>query len=329
MHDVLKRHPKLGLPLPVGITGSSLSNNGFNDDSASSSAGDGKEVHFFDWNLRKGLDWYASKFLPPPSPNGAHHPLGKTYGECTPDYLLLPLPIIEEIVDNYPGLKVIFIARELEPRTVSAVKMQTLQDSLGLTPGEFIPSSSSKMNPKRHPINDLTPALLENALLSPTHLAFSDYTRGLTNWVAVLGRANILVLDFKRIEHAPEGLVREVCDFLAVEVEVSEGDFFTAKADCRPAAGKAKEPGWTSPAAAGGDQQTEAGGGSEKRPFWVQFGNPGLLTSKVYKSAGGTPTVKVSKKVKAELQRMTREFNGFLAQTMGLGWKLGGSVSPK
>ena len=64
-----------------------------------------KEVHFWDWNQRKGIKWYASQF------KEKNKPYQQKVGEINPCYSVLSERDICEIKSLFPELKLIFIAR--------------------------------------------------------------------------------------------------------------------------------------------------------------------------------------------------------------------------
>src|SRR5438552_2173012 len=61
-----------------------------------------KEIHFFDLNYRKGIDWYYSQF-----PDHYH---GRITGEASPYYLFHP-HVAGRIKAALPGVKLIVLLR--------------------------------------------------------------------------------------------------------------------------------------------------------------------------------------------------------------------------
>ncbi|RNI13582.1 hypothetical protein EFE41_03125 [Methanohalophilus portucalensis FDF-1] len=70
-----------------------------------------KEVHFFDRNYLKGLEWYKSQF----ADNSVSI---KVYGEKCPEYMYLE-NVPERIYQNFPNIKLIFILRNPLERAYS------------------------------------------------------------------------------------------------------------------------------------------------------------------------------------------------------------------
>src|SRR5680860_1100775 len=67
------------------------------------SVGQPKEVHFFDQNYERGIDWYLQHF--PGSDNS------KAVGEATPAYLYYP-EIAERIATTLPDVRILVLLRD-------------------------------------------------------------------------------------------------------------------------------------------------------------------------------------------------------------------------
>jgi len=77
-----------------------------------------KEAHFWDWNRKRGVDWYRQLMTPP-------DPALRTL-DFTPEYAGLPDHDIAECKALNPTARVIYILRDPLARAVSAVRMQML-----------------------------------------------------------------------------------------------------------------------------------------------------------------------------------------------------------
>src|SRR5262245_48289245 len=73
-----------------------------------------KEIHFFDCEFERGMDWYLNHF------STAH--AGKLCGEFTPDYLSSPVAI-ERLRDLVPQAKLIISLRHPVQRAYSAYRL--------------------------------------------------------------------------------------------------------------------------------------------------------------------------------------------------------------
>ena len=65
------------------------------------------ELHFFDVNYNKGLDWYES-----------HFKINKINGEKTPNYMTNKI-YLERIQTHYPNIKIIILLRNPVTRAIS------------------------------------------------------------------------------------------------------------------------------------------------------------------------------------------------------------------
>ena len=172
-----------------------------------------KEVHFWDWNRRKGLGWYSRQF-----PTDKHR-----IGEITPDYIVLPESDIREIHHLFPNARIIFIARDLVDRAWSAMTMELRNQARGLRAGEFDTpyeemDASTRMQLERdtNP-NNYDDHFFMNRLRQATHTERSDYATGLKRWLKHFSKEQILLLDYQDIADNPEKLVRQVLQHIGID----------------------------------------------------------------------------------------------------------------
>ncbi len=76
-----------------------------------------KEAHFWDWNRKRGVDWYRA-LMTPKDP-------ARLSMDFTPEYSTLPEPDIAECKALNPGARVIYVLRDPLARAVSAIRMHT------------------------------------------------------------------------------------------------------------------------------------------------------------------------------------------------------------
>ncbi len=74
-----------------------------------------KEAHFWDWNRKRGVDWYRD-LLTPPDP-------AKLSMDFTPEYAFLSAKDIEECKALNPTAKLIYVLRDPLSRAISALRM--------------------------------------------------------------------------------------------------------------------------------------------------------------------------------------------------------------
>ncbi|KAI2511810.1 sulfotransferase domain-containing protein [Fragilaria crotonensis] len=192
LYEMLRRIPQVGLP-------------------------ESKEVHFWDWNRRKGLGWYGKQF-----PRGNDLVLG----EITPCYMALKKHHVQEIHDLFPKARIIFLARDLVDRAWSALTMDLRNQARGLRPGEFDEDYRQMDATKRNKlIRDSNPdnyndEYFMSQLTSRTYTDRSDYAAGLSRFLEHFPKDQILVLNYQDISEHPKELLIRVLQHIGV-VDVS------------------------------------------------------------------------------------------------------------
>ena len=174
-----------------------------------------KEVHFWDWNRRKGLGWYSRQF-----------PLKHIVGEITPCYMALSEKHVAEIHQLFPRLKIIFVARDLVDRAWSAMTMELRSNARGLKPGQFdIPydqmdtQTRSKLERDSDP-QSYTDSYFMDILRSKTHCDRSDYARALRLWLKYFPKDQVLILKYRDISQNPRHFMKQVL----AHIHPTEGD---------------------------------------------------------------------------------------------------------
>eukprot|EP00978_Attheya_sp_CCMP212_P007518 scaffold17420_cov39-Attheya_sp.AAC.1 len=195
LHEMLRQNPRLSLP-------------------------DQKELHFWDWNRRKGLGWYSKQFTSTKehktclkSKQQIHHP--PLYGEITPCYAVLPDQDIQEIRALFPKVRIIFLARNLIDRAWSALLMELRNANRGVQRGNFTIEDDiderqqvkldQESNPEEHS-DDYFMAQLTNE----THTCRSDYASGLRRWLDHFPKEQLLIVDYREVSKNPRETVEQI-----------------------------------------------------------------------------------------------------------------------
>lgn len=171
-----------------------------------------KEVHFWDWNRRKGLGWYSRQF-----------PSKGILGEVTPCYMTLSEKHVAEIRALFPSLKIIFLARDLVERAWSAMTMELRNNARGLKPGQFdIPHDQMNLEDKKNLVKDSNPrsypdAYFMNVLRNKTHTDRSDYTRGLRIWLNHFPKEQLLILNYRQVSENPKHILKQVLAHIGLD----------------------------------------------------------------------------------------------------------------
>ncbi len=74
-----------------------------------------KEVHFWDWNVSRGIDWYRELMTPP------HEDMLAM--DFTPEYSIMSVDLIKRCKESSPEALVIYVLREPVERAISALRM--------------------------------------------------------------------------------------------------------------------------------------------------------------------------------------------------------------
>lgn len=148
----------------------------------------GKEVHFWDMYLPRGLAWYRSLFAVRD---------GKLHGEITPRYAILPPEIIQACHAEFPHLKIIYTMRNPIDRAWSAAKM-TLQKQ-----GRSVEGASH--------------AWFLEEVMRHDSLARGDYETCIKAWMRFFPRNSLLLLRFEELVESPQTYLSKCLTHLEVE----------------------------------------------------------------------------------------------------------------
>ena len=162
LHNCLKEHPQLCLP-------------------------EKKEVHFFDLQFDKGLDWYQQQF--------SHAQPHQLIGEITPNYYHED-NALERIKETLPDVKLIYVLREPVSRSYSQYQLYKQ---------EIYVDKSFKQ------VLDEDETIYE----------YSRQGKHLERVYSMFNRDNVLVLFYDEINSNPENVLFKVCQFLGVATEFS------------------------------------------------------------------------------------------------------------
>ena len=151
----------------------------------------GKEVHFWDCYLDRGLDWYRALFEPPAQP-------GARQGDITPAYAILERDVIERIASAFPRVRLIYIIRNPVDRAWSSALMalQRAEMSLGEASDQWFCDHFRSRGSLRR----------------------GDYETSIRNWVSAYGTEPLLVLRYESIAREPRALLLRVAAHIGVDV---------------------------------------------------------------------------------------------------------------
>lgn len=148
-----------------------------------------KEVHFFDGNLWRGLDWYRFQF---------RGMAGQIRGEVTPAYSILPVERIRKVYALNPGMRLVLILRHPVERAWSQVEMFLVRN-------------------RRRTIDDVPEAEFLRQLESEGVLNRSRYSSILKNWLQVFPVDQLHLEFFEGIASEPKALLTRVLTHLGAD----------------------------------------------------------------------------------------------------------------
>jgi hypothetical protein len=169
-----------------------------------------KEVHFFDLNYEKGMDWYRKKFR-------NRNPFRRRIaGEASPYYLFHPL-VPQRVAKHLPKVKLIVLLRNPVNRAYShfqhEIKLKT----------EHLTSFKAAIEMENQRIAEAGQALIEGRLqTSAPHQSFSYISRGLyarqiERWLEYFPHSQMLFLKSEDFFAHPQGELSKVYRFLEVK----------------------------------------------------------------------------------------------------------------
>lgn len=151
----------------------------------------GKEVHFWDREYGRGLDWYRALF--------AGAPAGVLQGDLTPSYAILPPERIAEAAALTPRARLIYVLRHPVARAWSAAKMAVGRAEMEL--------------------GEASDAWFRDHFHSRGSRARGDYAACLDAWLAHFPRAALLLVRYEDLVRQPESVARAVCAHLGLDAQ--------------------------------------------------------------------------------------------------------------
>lgn len=164
-----------------------------------------KEIHFFNENIERGLDWYLSHF--PPIPKESIF----LTGEASPWYLG-SLGVEKKVALLFPNVKFIVILRNPILRSFSQYQMQF---KFGVEQRSFAEVISSEIESLK---NLSSPSEVDSNYwhTEKGYLLFGLYFYFIEKWMAVFPREHFLILRSEDFYANPADTLSQVFEFLGV-----------------------------------------------------------------------------------------------------------------
>ena len=169
-----------------------------------------KEVHYFDMNYSKGIDWYR-----------AHFPLtGKTGGtfmtaEASPYYIFHPHGA-KRVATNLAGVKLIAMLRDPVERAYSHYQHEVRNGHETLNFEEALEAEDGRLR------CEIEKMEMNEHYYSFNHHRFAYLMRGcyadqLERWFTLCGKDRLLVIKSEDFYGDPPGVFSQACDFLGLK----------------------------------------------------------------------------------------------------------------
>ncbi len=185
-----------------------------------------KEVHFFDTNFNKGVEWYRSRFSPPTQKDGRKI----LTGESSPYYIYHP-HAARRAAQVVPGTRLIALLRNPVDRAYSDYNHKAREGRDSLSFEEAIAAEEERLRGEKEKM------LADESYASPSYRKFSYLSRGvyadqLKEWRGYFDEEQLLVLKSEDFFENPQASFEHVLGFLGlphwetgVEGERNEGEY--------------------------------------------------------------------------------------------------------
>jgi hypothetical protein len=176
-----------------------------------------KEVHYFDWNYRKGEFWYRSHF-----PLKFEVKPNALIGEATPYYLYYPRAP-KRIHALLPNAKLIAVLRNPTERAISNYFFSVSMKKETLPIMEAMQAEDRRLPVEEERI------LLDDSYVSDDHIFFSYKQRGLyldqlERYWKYFDRQQIMILQSEELLTATRDVLKHTFEFLGVDKNFSPTD---------------------------------------------------------------------------------------------------------
>ncbi|NER33207.1 MAG: sulfotransferase domain-containing protein [Oscillatoria sp. SIO1A7] len=194
-----------------------------------------KEVHFFDNNYSKGLDWYRSQF-PMPSREEMRSNQKLVVGEASPYYIFHPL-VPERVRLHFPEVKLIVLLRDPVARAWSQYHHEVRLGFEQLSFEEALAAETERL------AGEVERMRSDETYYSYNHQHYTYLSRGiyveqLKAWMELFPREQFLILESEAFFGNPGETVAETMAFLGVSPEIYPKE---ARCDRRDNAGSYPE----------------------------------------------------------------------------------------
>ncbi len=166
-----------------------------------------KEVHYYDFNLKKGLLWYKAHFT--------FRWSKKLAGEASPFYMFHP-HAAKRIYNDMPNIKIILLLRNPVERAFSHYKMNNKNGTEPLSFEEAIDKEKERLFNDRNELENNKDHVVKNYRLY-SYVSRGLYDEQIKNWLQYFPLNQILIIRSEEFFENTERVVNEVLNFLHIK----------------------------------------------------------------------------------------------------------------
>ena len=166
-----------------------------------------KEIHFFDLQYQKGIDWYESQFASKSSPQFLT-------GEASPYYIFHPL-VAQRLKQHYPQIKIIVLLRNPVDRAISQYYHEIHHKCETLSLEKAFAVESTRLAGETEKIIS-NPYYYSFNHQHYTYLSRGIYIDQLKNWMRYFPKKQFLILESEDLYKDPALTVNKTFEFLGL-----------------------------------------------------------------------------------------------------------------
>lgn len=169
-----------------------------------------KEVHYFDLNYQKGIDWYTAKFSNSVKDSTA------ISGEASPYYLYHP-HVPERVAKDLPEVKLIVLLRDPVDRAYSNYMLERKRNAEPLDTFSQVVAMETKRTEGDEEQMKLDPTFIGNDFQRYSYMKRGLYGQQLQRWFTYFPKDRFLLLKSEDFFTEPKAILTRIYDFLEIE----------------------------------------------------------------------------------------------------------------
>lgn len=183
-----------------------------------------KEVHYFDLNYNRGIDWYRNHF---PQSNkriiGAAGVRNICF-EASPSYMIYP-PALERIKKDLPSVKLIVLLRDPVERAYSHYRHNVRRGREKLSFGEALEAETERTSTKSQKTGNLEFETISPGYRYFSYMQSSLYTQKIKNIFEIFGKESVFLIKSRDLLSNPQSITDGSFRFVGVDPLEKNIDF--------------------------------------------------------------------------------------------------------